>query len=599
MESVQADPGREPLDALVRLRRAVRAHPDRIAVRAGEETLTFAELDRRTGALAGELTSLGVARGDRIGVALGRGAGLVVALLAVWRAGAAYVPLDPQYPSERLEFMSRDAGIRALIAAAGTVPHASGVPRLGEPRPAAPAGDGPGAPAAPAPDPRDPAYVLYTSGSTGRPKGVEVSRGGVAALLAALEEAGAYGPRPRVVAWNASVSFDASVQQWARVCRGDTVVVLSDEDRKDPARLAALLDAHGVDDLDLTPSHWELLRTALGAPRAGGRTLRLFMGGEAVPARTWREIAGSAGLEGWNLYGPTECTVDATAARITGDTPHLGDALPGGRLYVLDDGLRPVPDGGEGELYLAGPRLAHGYAGRPGLTAERFVADPFGPAGARMYRTGDRVRRRADGTLAYLGRADRQVKFRGFRMEPGEIEAVLCAHRDVSAAAVVVRDQGPAGERLVAYCVPAGGAVLSAARLREHAAAALPDFMVPSDWVPLDALPLTPNGKLDTAALPQPPDGDGPAERTAAEPDGPFEELIAEVWSEVLGRRRISAEDDFFALGGHSLMALRVVGRLKRNLGVVISVKEVYRHPRLRDLARHVASHNAPTVPPR
>ncbi|MFD8326348.1 non-ribosomal peptide synthetase [Streptomyces lydicus] len=594
-----ADPGREPLDALVRFRQAVRAHPDRIAVRAGEEALTFAELDRRTGALAGELASLDVARGDRIGVALGRGTRLVVALLAVWRAGAAYVPLDPQYPAERLEFMSRDAGIRALIAAEGTVPHASGVPRLGEPLPGASSGDVPDAPAAAPPDPRDPAYVLYTSGSTGRPKGVEVSRGGVAALLAALEAAGAYGPPPRVVAWNASVSFDASVQQWARVCRGDTVLVLSDEDRKDPARLAALLDAHGVDDLDLTPSHWELLRTALTAPRAGGRTLRLFMGGEAVPSRTWCEIAGSAGLEGWNLYGPTECTVDATAALMTGDTPHLGDALPGGRLYVLDDGLRPVPDGGEGELYLAGPRLAHGYAGRPGLTAERFVADPFGPPGTRMYRTGDRVRRRADGTLAYLGRADRQVKFRGFRMEPGEIEAVLCAHRDVSAATVVVRDEGPAGERLVAYCVPAGGAVLSAARLREHAAAALPGFMVPSGYVPLDALPLTPNGKLDTAALPQPPDDGGTAERPAAAPDGPFEELIAAVWSEVLGQRRISAEDDFFALGGHSLMALRVVGRLKRNLGVVISVKEVYRHPRLRDLARHVESHNTPSPPPR
>ncbi|REK87018.1 amino acid adenylation domain-containing protein [Streptomyces inhibens] len=592
-----ADLSRKPADALLRFRQAVRDHPDRTAVRGGDEALTFAELDRRTARLARTLAAHGVGRGDRVGVALPRGARLVVALLAVWRAGAAYVPLDPQYPYARRVFMARDAGLQVLLAEEGTLLESTTVLVIDPSDLAEPAGDALTGDVTSSP--LDPAYVIYTSGSTGRPKGVETSRGGVASLLTALEDVGAYASEPRVVAWNASVSFDASVQQWARVCRGDTVVVLTDEDRKDPARLGALLDEHRVTDLDLTPSHWELLRGPLTAPRADGRTLRLFMGGEPVPERTWREIAEPAGLEGLNLYGPTECTVDATAAWMTGEVPHLGGALPGNRLYVLDDELSPAPEGVDGELYIAGPRLAHGYVNRPGLTAERFVADPFGAPGARMYRTGDRVRRTPDGNLAFLGRADRQLKFRGFRMEPGEIECVLRSHEEVAGAVVVVHHDGPAGEQLVAYCVPAGDTVPRAGQLREHVAAALPDFMVPSAYVPLSALPLTPNGKLDTDALPLPQDVAEDAQGTAAEPDGPFEKLIAEVWSEVLGKRRISADDDFFALGGHSLMALRVVGRLKRNLGVVISVKEVYRHPRLRDLAHHVETRNDSSAPPR
>ncbi|MFD8544267.1 amino acid adenylation domain-containing protein [Streptomyces sp. NPDC059649] len=597
-----ADLRPEPVDAVKRFARVAREHPERIAVRDGAGALTFAELDRRSARLARALAARGIGRGARVGVALPRTARLVVALLGVWRAGAAYVPLDPHYPRARLAFMARDAGIAALLAEEGTpLGAAAGAVVLDPDVPDDAEAPEDGLPADPVGgSPLDPAYLIYTSGSTGRPKGVEASRGGVAALLAGLEEAGAYPAGPRVVAWNASVSFDASVQQWARVCRGDTVVVLTEEDRKDPARLAAVLDQHAVTDLDLTPSHWELLRGTLAAPRADGRRIRLFMGGEPVPARTWRELAeaaGAGGPEALNLYGPTECTVDATVGWMTGETPHLGDSLPGGRLYVLDEELRPVPEDAEGELYVAGPRLAHGYAGRPALTAERFVADPFGGPGERMYRTGDRVRRLAGGRLAFLGRADRQVKFRGFRIEPGEIEHALVSSEGVGSAAVVVRDDGPAGERLVAYAVPAGGTTPDPARLRDHLASVLPDFMVPSHWVLLDALPLTANGKLDVAALPEPADAAGAPDGAAAEPDGPFEKLIAEVWSEVLGRQRVGADDDFFALGGHSLMALRVVGRLKRNLGVVISVKEVYRHPRLRDLAQHVQRHHDTSAP--
>ncbi|WP_063992047.1 MULTISPECIES: non-ribosomal peptide synthetase [unclassified Streptomyces] len=591
----------EPIDAPARFLRVARSHPDRLAVHGSDATLTFAALEERTRLLAGELIARGVAPGDRVGIHLRRGAGLVVALLATWRAGAAYVPLDQAYPHDRLTYMAEESGIRVLVADTGAD---TGF---------APAGVELVDPAAlpersPAPVPFDdlpaadaPAYVIFTSGSTGRPKGVEATRAGVASLVAALEEFGAYGPEPRTVAWNAGVSFDASVQQWVRVCRGDSVVVLDDEVRKDPERLEELFDRLAVTDLDLTPSHWEMLRATLLRPRADGRVPRLFMGGEPVPERTWRELSEATAngvLDALNLYGPTECTVDATAAWITGEGPHIGDALPGNRLHVLDASGRQVPDGEPGELCIAGPRLALGYVNQPELTAERFPADPFGTPGSRMYRTGDVVRRTPHG-LEFVGRADRQVKFRGYRMELGEIEHVLASHPDVATAVVQIRPAADttdaSGDRLVAYLVPAAGDAgpetgtePGAALLRKHAAQALPEFMLPSDYVFLDALPLTPNGKLDTAALPAPEAAGGPAEAAGGAPATETERLIAGVWSEVLGRASIGVDDDFFALGGHSLMALRVVGRLKKSLGRPVPVKDVYKHPRLRDLADHV-----------
>ncbi|MGK5638362.1 non-ribosomal peptide synthetase [Streptomyces sp. URMC 126] len=584
-----------PVDLLTRFRQAAANDPSGIAVHDHGNHLTFAELDRRTAATAAVLTGLGVAPGDRVGVSLPRGAGLVVALLAVWRAGAAYVPIDPEYPRERRHGMVRDAGVRVLVTADG-----SGWPddvRTVEAGRAAAAADRHPAPPVPV-TAHTPAYVIYTSGSTGTPKGVETTRGGVAALVAGLEEAGMYAARPRVVAWNASVSFDASVQQWARVCRGDTLVVLDEDERTDPARLVAALDAYGVRDLDLTPSHWPLLRADLLKRAAEGRaeTLRLFMGGEPVPERTWRELAEArttGRLEALNLYGPTECTVDATAAWIEGGTPHIGPALTGVRAYVLDAGLRPVAAGEQGELYLAGPQVALGYVNRPAQTATRFVADPFAADGTRMYRTGDKVRTRADGALEYLGRIDRQVKIRGYRVELGEIEAALAGQPGVAAAAVTLHRSPVTGEQLVAYYVAAADSadgIPTAEALRGRLASVLPQFMLPTVYTALDALPLTVNGKIDVAALPAPEESAEPAAHNAPDDalEGEAETLIAAVWSEVLGRERVRADDDFFAMGGHSLIALRVVARLKKQFGVAMSTREVYRHPRLRDLARHV-----------
>ncbi|MFJ8436937.1 non-ribosomal peptide synthetase [Kitasatospora sp. NPDC094019] len=576
-----------PADLLARLRAAVAAHPDRPAVHAADGSLDFAALDRRTATLAAALRAAGVRRGDKVGVHLARTLDLPVALLAVWRAGAAYVPLDPAYPAERISFMAADARLAAVVSAEAAPPVPAGVPVL---RPdtasdtaseavseavsdAAPDAAPESTDAVSAstdadaflPDPQDSAYVIYTSGSTGRPKGVEVPHGAVADLAAGLEQAGAYRAEPSVVAWNASVSFDASVQQWIRICRGDTLVVVDDARRADPARLAALLAEHAVTDLDLTPSHWQLLREQL----AGATVPRLFMGGEPVPGRTWRELA-DGGVDAFNLYGPTECTVDAITARITGPGPHLGEPLPGVRVHLLDERLRPVTGAGAvGELYLAGPGLAHGYAGQPGLTAGRFVADPFTDApGARMYRTGDQARRSAEGLLEYVGRVDRQVKLRGFRIELGEVEHALAALDGVTAAAVTVHEPAPGDTRLAGYVT---GTVVAAELLAELRRT-LPAHLVPAGVTVLEAMPLTPNGKVDHRALPV------PAAEPAAEPGaagGGVAEQVAEVWRTVLGVPEVLPADDFLSLGGHSLAALRVVHLLRRKLNVELQLRHL------------------------
>ncbi|WDZ83434.1 non-ribosomal peptide synthetase [Micromonospora cathayae] len=599
---VAATAGRDLLD------RFAGAPADRVAVVSGDTTVTFAELRDRAARIAAALTARGVGPESVVALCLPRGVDLVAALLGTLTAGAAYLPVDPKLPAERRRYLVTDAGVDLLVVAdpaadpvadPDAAPLADDVPQTTVAALAArPAVDG----YRPVPvTPDTLAYVIYTSGSTGRPKGVEISRGAAAGLLAELESTGIVRDRAGVVGWNASPSFDASVQQWVRICRGDTIVMLDEQTRTDPALLAALVEERALTDLDITPSHADplLAHLADSTRAAEGRPLTLIVGGEAISPTLWRrlaELVDAGVLRAVNVYGPTECTVDATAGWITGDlAPHIGTVLPGLALRLLDDTLTPVAPGEVGDLYLAGSRVGRGYRRRPGLTAERFVADPDATDGRRMYRTGDLCRQLPDGRLEFVGRADGQVKVRGHRIELGEIEAVLAGHPGVAEVAVVVRPDASGEATLVAYHRATGP--VDPAALRERAAAQLPTYMVPGAFVALDRFPLTNSGKLDRAALPEPTAAAVPVTEVRERPTGRVEELIAAVWSHVLGAPAISADDNFFKLGGHSLLAIKLVARVRAELGLSLPVRAVYENPKLRDLARAIESRLESSAP--
>jgi acyl-coenzyme A synthetase/AMP-(fatty) acid ligase/acyl carrier protein len=356
------------------------------------------------------------------------------------------------------------------------------------------------------------------------------------------------------------------------------VHVIDDNTRRDPDLLAALVIERDIDFVELTPSHFAQLGAA-GVIKDGTCALQVVgVGGEAVPQQLWETLGRLPGTEAYNLYGPTETTVDALVARVRdADRPVVGRPVGNARAYVLDDRLNPVPAGVRGELYIAGAGLARGYLGRPGLTAERFVADPFGPAGERMYRTGDLARWRADGQLEYLGRSDDQVKVRGFRIEPGEIETVLARHCDVDQALVIVREDRPGDKRLVAYTTPE---TADPVLLREHVARLLPEYMVPAAVVPLPAFPVRRNGKLDKAALPAPELG-----ARGRAPETPLEQTLCEVFAEVLGVDSVGADDDLFTLGGHSMLLVVLRNRIAARLGTEIPIAEFFRTPTAAGLA--------------
>lgn len=580
--------GTDAADLLARLAAAPGGHT---AVVADDRQLTFDELRAEAAAVASRLAALGVGPESVVALCLPRGADLVTAIIGTLTAGAAYLPVDPALPSERRRYLIEDSAADLVVvngaATASPAPstRAVTIAELITPQT--------GAPAAymPVPVTADTlAYVIYTSGSTGRPKGVEIGRGAVSLLLRELEDAGAATGEGRRVGWNASPSFDASVQQWVRLCRGDTLVMINEETRRDPSLLAAFVDAQAITDLDITPSHADPLLDLLTAD-GGPRPLTLLVGGEAISPALWDRLAvahQSGLLRALNVYGPTECTVDATVGWIDrpGD-PHIGAVLPGLRMQLLDENLAPAAPGETGELYLAGPRVARGYRHRPGLTAQWFVADPSGVPGGRMYRTGDRCRLLPDGRLVYLGRADGQVKLRGHRIELSEIETALTRADGVAEAAVILGDDAGGSACLIAY--HRGG---DAAALRTTLSAALPSYMVPSAFVAVDRFATTSSGKLDRSALPT--RLGAPAEstlRAAADGsglNGHAEELIARVWAQVLGASLIGPDDNFFKLGGHSLLAIKLVSQVRVELSLALPVKAVYAHPRLRDLAAHI-----------
>lgn len=525
---------------------SVAAHPGEVAVSCGAEAVTYAELERRVARLAAELSERGAGEGDLVGLRAGRSVEAVVAMLAIWRVGAAYVPLDPEYPPERLRTMA--AGT-SLVVAAGIEPGTSPTERR------------PGL-----------AYVIYTSGSTGTPKGVAVEQAGLAERVRWMRSA--YGLRPgdRVVQL-ASLSFDTHAEEiFPALAAGATVELLPGGGATLPDLLARRPD---VTVLDLPTAYFHHLVDLIGEIAWPERLRLVILGGEQVRAQAvarWRERFGDR-VRLVNTYGPTETTIIATCAELAGGDPHppIGRPVAATPVQVLDRHGAPTPPGAPGELYVGGPGVARGYLNAPGTP---FMTLPQG----RYFRTGDRVRLRRDGRLEFLGRLDAQVKVRGFRVEPGEVEHCLLGHPDVRQAAVLARE----GD-LVAYVVARGEA--TAGGLAEHVARALPPYLVPAHWVLLDALPLTRNGKLDRAALPEP---DAPVGSDGTPPRTDAEELVADVWAEVLGADKIGAFDDFFALGGHSLLAIRVAARLRALAGVDLPIRTLFDRRTVAALAQAV-----------
>jgi amino acid adenylation domain-containing protein len=553
---------------------------------------------------------------------LERSADLVVALLAVVKAGAAYLPVDPAYPAERIGYLLDDArpacvltsgvlrsrlpGPGATDGPAGGPADGPGVVVLDDPGVAADLGARPDADLSDADRaapllPAHPAYAIYTSGSTGRPKGVLIPHRNVVRLFAATREQFGFGPSD-VWTWFHSYAFDFAVWElWGPLLHGGRLVVVPFGVSRSPGEFLGLLGREGVTVLNQTPSAFYQLIDA--DARAGGAALSLrwvIFGGEALEVtrlREWHARHREDAPRLVNMYGITETTVHATLLPLHagGNAPGgIGRGLPDLRMYVLGPGLQPAPPGVPGELYIAGPGLARGYLRRPGLTAERFLACPIGAGGERMYRTGDLARWTAGGTLEYLGRADDQVQVRGFRIELGEVEAALLACPGVGQAAAAVREDTPGDQRLTAYVVPAPDAAPPAAPdaappagpdvalIREAVSARLPRHMVPSAIVVLDALPLTVNGKLDRRALPAPEAAPVTACRP---PSSPREEALCAAFADILGVPRVGLDDNFFELGGHSLLATRLVSRITATLGVAVSIAALFQNPTVAGLS--------------
>ena len=581
-----------------------RAQPDAVAVAFEADQLTFAALSERTNRLAWHLRSKGVGPETRVAVCLERSVEQLVVLLGILKAGGTFVPLDPTYPRERLSYVIQQSGAPLVVTRShlrASLPDGMhGFLCLDQETEALAAAPNH------APDvmlsPENAAYVIFTSGSTGRPKGVMIPHRSALNLAATLREVVYQGRGPGLrVSVNAPLVFDASVKQWLQLLNGHSLHIVPEEVRPDATRMRAWVQQHSVDVVDCTPSLLgPLLAQGLGCDADFSPAL-VLVGGEAIDARTWAELTALTRTRFVNMYGPTECTVNATACPIADSAqPSIGGPLCNVRVHVLDAGLRELPLGVPGELFIGGAGVARGYEGRPDLTAERFVPDPFSPVpGARLYRTGDVGRYREDGRIDFHGRADFQVKVRGYRIEPGEIEALLRTHTEVGEAVVVVRGEKE-DARLVAYFVPRRGMPAGseqataqlAQELRGFLRERVPEFMIPSTFAPLARLPLTRNGKVDRGALPEPT----PARTDALPFEAPVTELeqrIAAIWQEALKVERVGLHSSFFDLGGHSLLMVQVHEKLSMLMGRRLSMVELFQHPTVASLAKHLGQSQA------
>ncbi|ASI68649.1 non-ribosomal peptide synthetase [Diaphorobacter nitroreducens] len=576
----------QPVHRLIE--RQARVHPEAVALLFGDEALTYAELNVRANRLAHRLIALGVGPEVKVGIAVERSIEMVVGLLAILKAGGAYVPLDPEYPADRLAYMVEDSGIGLLLtqsAVKDRLPAAEGLAVLEL--------DGLELADELAQNPEvavhgeNLAYVIYTSGSTGRPKGATIRHRALSSCMTWMQQTYSLTATDTVL-HKAPFCFDVSVWEifWP-LTAGVRLVVANPGDHRDPARITELILKHEITTLNFVPAMLQAFLAHEGI-EVQTRLRYVICGGEAMPAATQSEaLHRLKGVSLQNLYGPTETTIHVTRWTCRDDGQSqvpIGQPISNTQSYVLDESLGRVPQGVAGELYIGGELLGRGYLGRSGLSAERFVADPFDEAGGRLYRTGDLVRWNGEGQLEYLGRIDHQVKIRGFRIELGEVEAQLLSQPEVREA-VVVAKEGPGGARLVGYVSAQAGQAIEAGELRERLGKQLPDYMVPSVLVVLESLPLNANGKVDRKALPEP---GFESEHEYEAPQGEVEEALAKIWAEVLGVERVGRHDNFFELGGHSLLALSVLERMRAQ-GLAVQVRTLFQQPELAAFAQAVA----------
>jgi amino acid adenylation domain-containing protein len=569
----------------------VRRTPQAPAAIYGSETLTYQELNQRANQLAHYLRKLGVGPEVPVGISVERSLAMVVGVLGILKAGGAYVPLDPAYPRERLASMLDDIQSPILLTQqylAGQLPQGGTVICLdadwatissfSQENPSANV------------SPENMAYVIFTSGSTGKPKGVVIQHRPVLNLLAALDRTVYAEPRQAQlrVSMNGPLSFDTSVKQLIQLLNGHTLVIVPAEVRLDGEALLACIQRNELDVLDCTPSQLNMLLAAGLLVKPGHKPKRILIAGEAIDPAAWRALIQAHDITFYNLYGPTECTVDATIARIqpANNMPTIGRPLANVQVHILDRHLRLAPVGLPGELCIGGAGLARGYLNDARLTAAKFIPHPFSDEpGARLYRTGDLARHWPDGNIEFLGRIDNQIKIRGFRIELGEIESALEQHPAVHEAVVIAREDTPGQKRLVAYVIPRPGLTITISDAHDFLRATLPDYMLPSALVRMEKIPLTPNGKLDRRALPA-PDMDRPELKVAyAPPRNPVEQALASLWGEVLCLDHIGVHDNFFELGGHSLQAVQLVSQISSALNHAVSVKDLFTYPTIAMLA--------------
>ncbi len=558
--------------------------PEAIAVVSGEARLTYRELWERVNRLARYLQAAGVGPETVTGLAVERNHEMLVAMLAILKAGGAYLPLDPEYPKERTALVVEDSRAKIILSTEGTrhslpATAARVISLDGEARAIAQQS---AAPVVCPAEGHNLAYLMYTSGSTGKPKGVMVENRNVVNFFHGMDRV--IGSEPGVWLAVTSISFDISVLEllWT-VTRGFQVVIRSPKDTLD---IPAEIVRHGVTHYQSTPTPVRALVSEPKALAAFARLKKLLLGGEAVPASLVRVLRQRYGGEIYNMYGPTETTIWSTSCRIEGapDSLPIGKPLLNQQTYVLNERLQPVAPGEQGELFIGGDGVGRGYWNRPELTAERFVADPF-RKGGRLYRTGDAVRVRPDGNLEYLGRNDFQVKIRGYRIELGEIEALLEQQPAVKQAVAAAREDAGGDKILVAYVVPKNGS-LAVETLRAALQEKVPDYMIPSCFVPLAELPLTANGKIDRRALPEPTANSPACEQGGDELDGEIEQIVAQIWAEALGVIRVRRNDSFFDLGGHSLSALRTTAQIQEIFQVDFPLQTFLKMPVLCEQAR-------------